>query len=209
MKQHPLVLILLGILAFLSAGAEATLMEIDCDFKNYEDPGLYNWDFDYNLQQLTITETVLTLEPDLPILERKYIKVIGFVDSESVFSVTRTFYNDTGVTWTGFSLERDAPLPGGGYFVTGSASSTKLQTITDSHPAMPISHWIEFSGTPVVPDGESITIQFDFWAPPHSHDGIFVNYWYYGVIPEPMAISLLALGSLVLLRKRKNRNLQI
>ncbi len=197
--------ILLGTVAFLSTVAGAAVTDISCDFKNYEDPGLYNWSFDYDLQQLTITETVLTLDLDVPVFDRKYIQVIGFVDSESIFSVTRTFYNNTGVTWTGLKLLSFAPLPGGGSFVTGNASSTKLQTITFSHPSNPLSGWIEFSDTPVVLDDESIMIQFDFFAPPVGHDGLFTNHWYYEVVPEPTTISSLFFGGLVLLRKRETR----
>ena len=147
------------------------------------------WSFDYDLQELTVVQTVYDISnPGGADLQ-------GSADADSTLSIVWTITNETGITWTGYRLLHIQGIMGGGVFVKGSASSTKLQTITE-----PVPRWeIVFSGSPPVLDGESFTIQFDFAVPPGFLNGIIVQ-----PIPEPSTIVLLGLGAAAFLRPRRS-----
>jgi hypothetical protein len=147
------------------------------------------WSFDYDLQELTVVETIYDISHQVS----AYLD--GSADSKSTFTIVRTITNETGITWTGYVLEHMPGIVMGGVFVEGSASSTKLLTITE-----PVPWQIEFSGSPPVLDGESFTIQFDFAV---LRGGGFLNDIGGRPVPEPATIVLLGLGAAAFLRLRR------
>jgi len=168
-----------------------------------EDPpweAIHGWFFDYNLQVLTTYDAIFG-EANGRYVGWDSLIMSGLVDSDSTFAIIRNITNNTGVTWTGYELYNMPGRGGGGWFVSGSAQSTHLQTITypDGHA------YIEFSEPPPVLDGESFTIEFDFYVP-YIPEGGFLNRLGSVAIPEPATISLVTLGALALLRRRKVQN---
>jgi hypothetical protein len=160
------------------------------------DAHTYTWDFDYDLQLLTVQETILVLRPNAG----WSLSIGGRVDSDSVFSVVRTITNQTGVTWTAYQMTAPPPPAGPSdvraTIVYETIEFTKFETVEHGHPLL------EFSGPPFVMDGESFTMSFDMHARyDSSSDGRFSGGYGIYIIPEPATVLLLGLGVLVL-RKR-------
>jgi hypothetical protein len=188
-----LVISLVAIIAFFRTSAWAAIIDIMIPLAPPDLP----WTFDYDLQQLTVTDVIYQMDPDAA----HYMTIDGLVDSASTFKVIRNITNSTSVTWTGYTvITMMTILPFSASIVPDTAESTNLQTIT-----YPEKWIIQFSGAPFVLPGESLTISFDMCTPP----GTYTDEVWFTVavcenpVPEPMTLSLLGLGGLVLLRKRK------
>ena len=183
--------------------ASVVSMEIGYTWSGWlpgSDAHTYTWDFDYDLQLLTVQETILAFRPD----RAWYFSIGGRVDSDSTFSVVRTIKNETGVTWTGYSMIAPPPPCGSGYvratIVYETIEFTKFETVEHG----PRYQVLEFSGPPFVLDGESFTMSFDMHAPydvRYDDPGRFSGGRGILIIPEPATVLLLGLGTLVL-RKR-------
>ncbi|MCK4292649.1 MAG: PEP-CTERM sorting domain-containing protein [Planctomycetes bacterium] len=193
MSKRIVDIVFAAVLVAFSGAAQATVVEIRCNFWTYGD-STYTWSFDYDLQHLTITETISQLDFS------GYIALWGLVDTDSTFTVIRTITNNTGITWTGYGLYwRPTITPGYADIVRDSITSTHLQAIT-----FPDRWTVDFSGSPLVLNGESFTINFDAVTRDTIHaQGQFFTTSQQNFIPEPGTISLLGLGGLLLLRKRK------
>ena len=157
-----------------------------CDFTS--DDNSHDWDFDYSGPILTLSEVISAAGPD-------EVLIGGETDSDPIFTVIKTIENDSGVTWTGYTLS----LSGSGLptFVEGTAGAAggKLSVVDYVHPAA-----ISFSGDNPVYDGETLALQFDVLVPT---TGLFDFTLTQHPVPEPATIGLLSLGSLMLYRKRR------
>jgi len=192
MNKFATVFVSAGVIALFSTVVQAGLVDgsLDCNFTG--DPYMYRheWSVNYGQAELTITETFIELGPDVAELS-------GETDSDlTTFSVIKKITNDTGITWTAYTLTL-YDLVSETTFVNGSAGAvgSKFQTV-----AYPDSTTIEFSGDDPVLDGHLLQFQFDILVPTA---GTFELTLTQNPIPEPATIALLGLGSLALLRRRK------
>ena len=188
-----------GILVSLIPAVQATVIDVQSWVigRAYEDPSHseHTLSFDYDLQQLTITGIIYDYEIDF---DDGHLRVSTSVDSyPTTFSVVWNVTNNTGVTWTGYDFIWGWTLHGGGpaNIVPESIESTRLRTVY-AHD-----YYVGLSGPPVVPDGESLTIEFNLSAPQYLD--ICTNMFQQHVIPEPTTMTLLGLSGLVLLRNRR------
>jgi len=197
MKRNFLIIVL-GVVAILCGNvAQAGFVNPDdvpgaapfsCGFTSEQNS--HEWDFDYSGPTLTLTEIISAVAPDP-------VAIGGETDSDPIFTVVKTIENDSGVTWTGYTLT----LAGSGLptFVEGTAGAGggKFTVVDYVHPAA-----IIFSGGNPVLDGEMLTLQFDVLVPT---TGLFDFSLTQHPVPEPTTMGLLGLGALSLLRKRRAR----
>ncbi len=104
MKRYIIGIVLVAAVGIFNSTAQAAVVDIECDFTAlYRDPDnvQYMWGFDYELQQLTIMESLFDSQELYPYT----IDVRGSADSDdTTFHVTRIITNNTGVAWTGYEL---------------------------------------------------------------------------------------------------------
>jgi hypothetical protein len=206
MRRYELVFAGLTAAVVLVNTCDASVVSMDIGYTwsgwlSGSDAHTYTWDFDYDLQLLTVQETILAFRPDAS----WGFGIDGRVDSDSTFSVVRTITNETGVTWTAYGMFAPPPPVGSGYvrpnIVYGTIEFTKFETVEHRYPVL------EFSGPPFVLDGESFTMSFDMHAPydaRYDDPGRFHGGWGILIIPEPATLLLLGLGALVLRRRPKS-----
>jgi hypothetical protein len=109
----------------------------------------------------------------------------------STFTFTTT--NESGITWTGYTVELDPT--GAATFVEGTAGSTRFGTI--NYPDL----WtIEFWAPKEVPPGDVVTLQFDVSLPESAPHKFTLTYT---AIPEPATAMVLGLGAVLVLARRK------
>ena len=198
MKRYPVFLVLLAVNGIFSTSTQAVVENLVCHVFGDPSKSTHTWTFDYDLQELAITDIIYELD----LGPYAHITIVGSVDHDSTFSVVRTITNNTGVTWTAYILESGGTIvPGSAGFVPESAESTKLEAIT--YPE----RWIiEFWEPPPVLDGESFSVRFDMESNNTIHsEGSFDVLLMQNFIPEPTTIALFGLGGLALLRTRRAR----
>jgi hypothetical protein len=150
----------------------------------------HEWSFDYGLADLTITETLDELGPDV-------VELSGETNADlTSFTVVTKVTNSTAVTWTEYTVTLYDPAAEAS-FVEGSASATggKFQTV-----AYPDSATIWFSGDDPVLDGHLVMLQFDILVPTA---GTFELTLTQTPAPEPATVVLLGFGALAILRRRQ------
>jgi hypothetical protein len=162
----------------------------DCNFPG--DPHMYRheWSFNYGLAELTITETFDDLVPDFGVLS-------GETDSDlTSFTVVKKVTNNTAITWMEYTVTLYDPSDEASFVEgSGSASGAKFQTVV-----YPDATTIEFSGDDSVADGHLVQLQFDILVPTA---GTFEFTLTQNPVPEPTTMTLLGMGALFLLRRRK------
>lgn len=174
MSKHALVFILVGLVAFFSSAAQAELISFDSDAVSTWSPS--GAVVTQGFSSLDVADVEITAE------------------AESTFTITTTATNESGFTWTGYILSLDRQ--GDAVFVGGTAGSTKFETV--EYPDL----WtIEFWAPKAVLPGQVVTLQFEISIP----DSVPYTFTLaQQPIPEPTTIAILGLGSLFLLRKRKD-----
>jgi len=180
-------LLCVGAVIFACSIAQANIISFDCYFP--DDPYGYdhNWDYDFVIKRLTITERLY----EKPSSEGDRVRMNGVTDAGTTFTLIKTITNTTGVTWTGYDLE----LISNATFVDGTAGSTKFGTNSFSDDFKILHFYAPLS----VLNGEMVTLQVDINIPTV---GLFDFTMAQHPLPEPASIMLLGLGAL-LLRKRK------
>ncbi len=174
MSKQALVFILVGLVAFFSSAAQAGLVSFDSDAVSTWSPS--GAVVSQGLSSLTVADVTITAE------------------AESTFTITTTATNESDVAWTGYILSLDPQ--GDATFVEGTAGSTKFETA--EYPDL----WtIEFWAPKAVLPGQVVTLQFEINIPDSAPYTFTLSQQ---PIPEPTTIAILGLGSLFLLRKRKD-----
>ena len=197
MRKRGLVITWLALITFFSTDVRAAVVDFF-----WNGGAVDAWTFDYDLQQLTVTQIVSELDPGDFYHDRGF-SFMAWTDSYTTFSVVATYTNNTGISWTALILEDQLPastLTAG--IVPESLESTMLQTISY------LERWwlIEFREPPPVLEGESVTIRFDMSTNESGHpDSRCDVVLMYSFIPEPSTIALFGLGGLALLRTRSAR----
>jgi hypothetical protein len=111
----------------------------------------------------------------------------------SEFTVTMTATNQSGITWTGYTLTLDPSQQAS--FVEGIAGSTRFKTV--EYPDV----WtITFLAPEAVPHGGVVTLWFDISIP---EPGPYTFTLTQNPIPEPATALFLGFGALALLSARK------
>jgi len=102
-KRYIAALLVVGAITRLVNVTEANVVYLDYDF--WGPDKTYEWNFDDDLQQLTVTESIFEFGPDY----LWSIKIGGKVDSDTAFSVVLlpTIPALPGLSWRCFL----APLP--------------------------------------------------------------------------------------------------
>ncbi|MHC4173084.1 MAG: hypothetical protein ACYTBX_01990 [Planctomycetota bacterium] len=173
MSRYTIVFILVGLVVFFSSAAQAGLISFNSDAVSTWSPS-----------GAVVTQGIFSLTPD---------DVIITAEAKSTFTITTTATNESGITWTGYILSLDPQ--GDATFVEGSAGSTRFETV--EYPDL----WtIEFWAPREVLPGQVVTLQFEIYIP---DPGPYTFTLAQKAIPEPMTITILGLGSLFLLRKRR------
>ncbi len=180
--------------------AEATITSIVCG-DSVDDPYPAElWSFDYDLQVLTLTLSFndIHVEPHYS-SPPHFLRVGGTIDSQSVFNVTESILNETGVPLTGYSLYLGNTPGTWSDIVAGSVQATGSAQVYQ-HSL----NYYELLWSEPIPHGGGFTIQFDVVNYLYNED-LFLFSLGEVVVPEPATIMLLGFGGLVGVRISKQR----
>lgn len=157
-----------------------------CDFANKENS--HGWSFNY-------VDAVLTIDEVIGAVALDDIMMTGETDSDPIFTVVKTVENNSGVDWTGYEFALSGTANAVFVFGTAGAAGGKLEAVSYVD-----SQTIVFSGSHPVLNGETVTFQVDVQVPT---TGLFDFSMSQQPIPEPATMTLLAIGSSLLLRRRQ------
>jgi hypothetical protein len=168
--------------AGLALPASAGILTFDCTFPDDPDGVYHDWTF---TDELVLDEALPAVAPDQVVMS-------GETDSDPTFHVVKTVENNSGLTWQSYWLT----LTGDVTFVA-PASSDKFQNT--SVAAQQIIFWVP---DPVL-QGETVTLEFDINVPSEGLFEFTLTQLPDTDVPEPATLSLLALGGLAALRRRR------
>jgi hypothetical protein len=117
----------------------------------------------------------------------------GTTDADPTITITKSIENDSSVDWTGFDLVIAGTNAS---YVAGSINVTSGQFATISE----VGGNVSLSGGTVT-DGDTLDLSFDVLIPPSVNFTLDVTQT---PVPEPASMSLLALGGLAALRRRRS-----
>ena len=168
----------------LAASAQAGFLSFDCTFPDDPLTEHHDWTFvnDQPVPELTLAEAIPAIGPDQVIMS-------GETNVDPTFHVVKDILNNTGITWTGYTLT----LTGPGATFGPTASSSHFGDITVS------SNEIVFSQPLSVPHGDTVSLEFDINV---ATVGLFEFTLTQNPIPEPATLALLSLGGIFLRRRR-------
>jgi len=175
----------LVVLALTCGAANADFDEGSFDLQFLDDPTFHTWGYDYDQDILTVGET-LSLVKDYRII------VNASTNDDPNFNVDKTVENTSGVTWTAYDLTLETDLGDGSLVVNTATSDLFAQHTMDTTTI----HF--FDGA--VPDGDSVRMVFDVNV---ASIGTFTFTVTQTPVPEPASLSVLSVGALVLLRRRR------
>ena len=120
-------------------------------------------------------------------------EVVASIEGHSEFTVTMTATNQSGMTWTGYTLTLDPSEQAS--FVEGIAGSTRFKTVT-----YPNAWTITFLAPDAVPQGGVVTLWFDISIP---EPGPYTFTLTQKPIPEPATVLFVGFGALALMSARR------
>jgi hypothetical protein len=162
--------------------AHAGVVDFQCTFPQDPQQSYHIWAFDDQNLELTLTEAINGAGADQVIMS-------GGADGDPTFHVIKEVENQTGVTWTGYELH----LSGAGVSFVPPAGSSHFLTSNVT------ANLIEYFSPNPVPNGDTVVLDFYINL---SESGLFSFTLTQIPIPEPATLGLLALGGLLLRRRR-------
>jgi len=193
MLKRSTFLAAVSLMLALGLSAQAGFLSFDCDFP--DDPCQVNHDWTFTPDDNgSVIKGYLELSESIPALGYDSVAMSGETNEDPVFHITKTVTNVTGVAWDAYELTLPAQ-PADVSFVNGSGLSDKFNNA--SYPDV----WtLLFTAPDLVLDGQDVTLEFDIEV---ASTGLFGFTLTQNPIPEPITLSFLGLGTLVLLRRRK------
>ena len=162
--------------------AQAGVTDFQCTFPNDPQEIYHTWTFDYQDLELTLAEAINGGGAD-------HLMGSGEADGDPTIHVVKSVENQTGVPWTGYELH----LSGAGVsFVPPTVSSHFLTSNLTAN-------LIEYFSPNPVPNGDTVVLDFYINV---AEAGLFSFTLTQIPIPEPATLGLLALGGLLLRRRR-------
>jgi len=187
-SHHGWISVLLAVIT-LGAPVQGGFINLQCVFPGDPDGNDHVWSLDSQYSEgaaqglLLLQESYRASGPDSVI-------VSGQTDSDPIFHVTKTVVNETDFVWTGYQLTLD-----GSATFEPTASSDKFTVVQ-----YPDEQTVLFGEPLPVPPGESVTFNVDINV---LTVGPFEFTLTQLAIPEPASMVLLALGTGLLIRRRR------
>ena len=124
------------------------------------------------------------------------LAVCTTANAAAMLSINNNFgqVNSTGVDWVGYVIE----LESGATFDVGSASSSVFTLVAINSGA----DTLTFSGGTVVPTA-LVTFSFDVLVVPEANGSFKMPAYSTIAVPEPAIMSMLGLGAIGVIRKRR------